>query len=221
MKRKIFIIIVIVLVALPLLLNFILSLETPFNAPVLGKGPDWLLFWGSYLGGILTAAIGFATLYYMIEHNKSQEIEQFRDAQARELQNELIKRVSSLNYNSIGRILPRLVNGVSKDEIVRELCSLVDKYDRVNMDGLSWCMMSWHDIVSKPKDFDKQYVIQIELFKSDINNVIDVLEDYDKNGEVNSQKIAKMQTIISEHSLGLIESLVKPARKWIEEETGL
>ena len=106
-----------IILLFPIILNFILRIPAPFNTPVVGQSTDWLLFWASYAGGILTASIGFVSLYYADKNNKILIQEQrdhnsfvYKNAQAKELERELIRRVESLNYWSIARIFSRLEN---------------------------------------------------------------------------------------------------------------
>ena len=46
----------------PFLLNFVLGLHSPNNIKVIGTATDWLLFHGSYIGGVLTAVVGFIVM---------------------------------------------------------------------------------------------------------------------------------------------------------------
>ena len=44
----------------------------PTNFKVVGSGVDWLIFWGGYLGAIISAAVAFAILYIQRKDNKEQ-----------------------------------------------------------------------------------------------------------------------------------------------------
>ena len=51
MKKKIFFIIL-GIIFLPIIINYVLMLPTPFNFPIIGSNVDWLSFWGTYNYGI-------------------------------------------------------------------------------------------------------------------------------------------------------------------------
>lgn len=55
-------IIAIVILALPFLINCLILKPTPSQFEVVGDGQTWLMFWGSYLGAIISAVVAFAIL---------------------------------------------------------------------------------------------------------------------------------------------------------------
>ena len=71
MNRKLMIVLILVVILLiPLCINSLILCPAIFD--FIGEGTDWLLFWGSYLGGVFAAVVGFVTLYYSA---KRQNIE--------------------------------------------------------------------------------------------------------------------------------------------------
>lgn len=64
--------IVIFAILAPVIVNFMLGSKTPFNIEVVGLPSEWISFYGSYLGGIVTALVGFYTIYRSNKQNKLQ-----------------------------------------------------------------------------------------------------------------------------------------------------
>lgn len=69
---------VILLLAVPILLNFVLMIPSPLSKWIIGSPNDWLSFWGNYIGAIGTfvmAVIAFVTIKQndqLVEQNKDQ-----------------------------------------------------------------------------------------------------------------------------------------------------
>ena len=76
-KKTLFIILVIsTILIIPIAINFLLMLPTPFKLNVLGSKEDWLSFWGTYIGGIIASSVSFVILYLTLLQNKKEaEIE--------------------------------------------------------------------------------------------------------------------------------------------------
>ena len=62
-KRQILVIIVgvVLIFAIPIIINYLIL--QPKQFPFVGEGVDWLMFWGSYLGAAISAAIAFIILH--------------------------------------------------------------------------------------------------------------------------------------------------------------
>lgn len=71
MKAKHYIVFLLVIVFFPILVNVVIcsSNPTPWNIPVAGKSEDWLGFWGSYAGGLISGLIALYVLYHTIKEN--------------------------------------------------------------------------------------------------------------------------------------------------------
>ena len=68
MKKWLFTVII-VLTIIPIVLNIILGATNPFDIGIVGNNVDWLLFYGSYLGGVIAAIIAFVTMWQTSKHN--------------------------------------------------------------------------------------------------------------------------------------------------------
>ena len=212
----------------PITLNYILRIPAPYNTPVVGQSTDWLLFWASYAGGILTASIGFVSLYYadknnkrLIQEQRERELFVYKNAQAKELERELIRRVESLNYWSIARVFSRLENNaVSLEEANQEIQILKERRDKVELENISWNLLSLNEIPSKPKDFEKVYFRHVASYQKCIDEAITLISSYIESNHLDVQKIKDFTQTIQSNTLLLTKSFVEPIRDWIQEETG-
>lgn len=98
-KKTLFIILVIsTILIIPIVINFLLMLPTPFKLNVLGSKEDWLSFWGTYIGGIIASSVSFVILYLTLLHNKKEaEIERANN-KLTQLKKDLSERLSDINF---------------------------------------------------------------------------------------------------------------------------
>lgn len=219
MKRKTIYSVLIIIALIPIVLNYLLRIPPPFDVPIVSDAGAWLQFWGSYLGGILTASIGFYTLHVSEKKNLEKEIEAYKEERAKMLQNELISRLTPLSYYKIQRVLHRLQNKITKEEAIREKLELEERLEQSNQAYLSWAMMAWHDMPTKPKAFDEEFGMIIHVFQNDIQSVITLLENYCSSDILDSEEIKRQVDAINTRSVALF-SFVKEAKDWIMQETG-
>ena len=99
-----YLIILVVSIAIPPILNLALGLDTPNGFNVIGNSVDWLLFYGSYLGGVITAIIGFLTMQKSGKQNKTHIEITYKRESLKELRNALAACVSSFDYTRLGTI---------------------------------------------------------------------------------------------------------------------
>ncbi|SEA17294.1 hypothetical protein SAMN05444145_10249 [Alistipes timonensis JC136] len=96
------ILVAILSILIPIGLNYILNQETPCKITVVGEGKDWLSFYGSYIGGVLTSLISFTILLFTINHNKNSQQIILQEQSLSQLKHDLATRISQLNFSRIG-----------------------------------------------------------------------------------------------------------------------
>ena len=223
MERKYFFLAIIIIALFPLALNLIITLPAPFSIPVVGDAGVWLQFWGSYIGGIVTASIGFYTLHINEKRTMEREMATFKEERAKNLQNELIRRMTSLNYGLISHVLDRLETHTPLEEANREIVKLEELKEATGMEYIGWEMMPWHDMPSKPSGFDEKYGVQILAFQSVVEKTILLLERYcslEPSEKFKQEDIDTQKHTISVNTAFLMQ-LVKEAKEWIMKEGGL
>ena len=217
-------------IIIPIALNAILQIHLPCNFSIIGGPENWLSFWGAYLGGILTASIGFLTLYYnqknyqdTLQKQTEEKEREYVALRARELEKELIRRVEALTVAPVRRFLLRFPDKISKQEVVSEIQLLKERLEIVELQGLSWSLMTWPDsILSKPKMFDALYLNHIEQFRTIITDVIDLMNNYvsSKDGKsIDDELVQKIKNEIETYSISLSALFATSIKKWIKEET--
>lgn len=218
-----------IILLFPIILNYILRIPAPFDTTIVGQSADWLLFWASYAGGILTACIGFFSLYYADRNNKKLIQEQrdhdmfvYKNAQAKELERELIRRVESMNFWSIARIFSRLEkNAVSIEEAQKEIQILKERREKVELENISWHLLPLKEMSSKPKDFEKVYLAHVIQYQKLVDEAITLISLYIESGHNDMQKNKDFMQVIQSNTFGLEEPFFKTIRDWIQEEEGM
>lgn len=81
--RGIVVVVVLIIFCWPVIVNWLYNVET--NCKVLHKPQEWTMFWGSYIGSIVSAAVAFIILHLQREDN-SKENESNRKLQLKILE---------------------------------------------------------------------------------------------------------------------------------------
>ena len=76
---------IVIILGLPIFLNFLIF--TPANKFSAGRLQDWMSFWGSYLGAIISALAAFTILYIQRKDNKNQNEQNRFDNQIQNAKN--------------------------------------------------------------------------------------------------------------------------------------
>lgn len=213
--------------AVPMLINYMLRVPAPFDMPVVCDSSSWLSFWGAYLGGILTAILGFVTLYYnqkttrdTICKQEEEKRKELQRLQARELERELIGRVESLSISSLNRIVSRLLNGLSALEAQNEIEDLKRRLEKVESQCVSWGLLYWPETMrSKPDGFEVVYLYYMERFRNIVNNAILLLHDVVLSKDaLDLIKVKKLEEDVKQYNSTFAVAFAKPIRNWIKEE---
>ncbi len=219
MSRKMVLIIVIVILAIPLLINFLILRPSIFD--FIGEGTDWLLFWGSYLGGAFAALVGFATLYYSAKRQNIEMQISRKESSLRILQSKLSESVSIFNYSRMLTISLYIDQPEKYDQILDELL----KYqDEIIAKSNAWGIM-YANKTNKPykQDFQDKYEHCIRLFISAITEIQLLINDLKTTTEKRkiNEIINKIIQINKDHTKVMndeLKPLFQLAQKWIENE---
>ena len=69
-KFILIIVAIIIIFSWPLIVNWLYNVET--NCKVLHKPQEWTIFWGSYIGSIVSAAVAFIILFLQRKDNRAE-----------------------------------------------------------------------------------------------------------------------------------------------------
>lgn len=178
-KRKLIIKVIIALILAPFVCNLLLGFNHPDNIDVVGRPEDWLQFYGSYLGAVITTIGTFVVLSLTIKDSDEKFKQQLRYSQNRLEQefrhkeilvtvDDLIDRIASFNPEEIIRI-GKIANP-SKKQLQEELSyleSLRKKYK-----GLGFSATLLYD--GKNNVFETQL---LEVHSKLITDVIELIKE--------------------------------------------
>ena len=131
---------IIFIIGLPILLNFIVF--TPTNKFSVGRLQDWVSFWGSYLGAIISALAAFTILYVQrrdnkVENSKNRQLQinvlsyQQEIKWLSELRKALINYISAYRENDIKDIINSIPNS-SFDSVQQKIKLLYTTLSRTD-----------------------------------------------------------------------------------------
>lgn len=103
MKSK-YLVILLIVFLLPILINFIVGLKQLNNITVVGNPSTWIGFYGSYIGGVLTATIGFLTLLKTSNDNRRELQISYQEKVVASLEQTLSQGVSLFDFSRLGII---------------------------------------------------------------------------------------------------------------------
>lgn len=227
--RIIIIVLTCLLALIPLLLNFILRIPHIFN--IVGDATDWLAFWGCYLGGILSAMVGFVTLYVSQKRQNLQIQIEYKQKSLQELRTLLSECVSLFDYSRIGTISLYLDRDAQKyDEVIYDLEQYINKIQAMyNTWGVIYADQMQEQVEEQTlKDkFQNTYKSCINVFKTNFSEMIKLLsnyknclDDYDmvcRNKQLRNeiQNLRNQENYIKENYL---QPLFNAAQEWIRSE---
>lgn len=211
MKNKLFkwlLIGALAMIILPIFINFIAKIDC-FTKIVSAQTGDWILFFGSYLGGIITASISFVILFLTIKHNKNQKKIDNKVEEFNKLREELAYRITLLDFMKIGNIA--LLN---KDNYncEAEILKLNEYHFELTRGFNAFNLIYEHRKEKYIVDFNNKY-------KGCINKLYNVIEEMTK--AISNKDYHKINNIIKSFN-DIQKDYVKPvyesAQNWIKEE---
>lgn len=220
MKIKYIVIIAVTIVIVPILLNIFLGASNPLsNIEVVGSEVDWLAFYASYIGGLLTALIGFITLYKEAKRNRLLlEIRSKEDA-LKELKLALTERVGMFNYNKVTEIALFSYDKTMYSTIQRELNQY---YYLLTSKANAWGCIYESSTQLEVVHFKEVYNNCWNLFKERINCITECIFDLAREDcQVERIKIIeRIDSVLknSDYVNSQIQKFYNAAQAWISAE---
>lgn len=136
MKNRWWIIIIIILALItPVILNIIIGSTNPLDSiKVVGTEVDWLVFYGSYIGGVLSAVVAFMTMWQSSKHNTLNIMIPQQEANIKELNGALSERISKLDFAYIGSISLHTLKEES-EEFYQKIPKVLDELNELSKDA--------------------------------------------------------------------------------------
>ena len=148
------------------MLNAVLQHEPPLGIHVIGDVTDWLLFWGSFWGGILTAIIGFITIYSSTRRSYlALQIEQ-RKAYVEELERLIFERNQDINFSEVLSIALLASGGsIQIEDLKQSLYRINSLFNRTINNANIWGLLHGNDSDPLMKTFSQDYLKGIDYYK--------------------------------------------------------
>lgn len=219
-----YLIILVASIAIPPALNLALGCDTPNGFNVIGNSVDWLLFYGSYLGGVITAVFGFVTMHKSGRQNKTNIEITYKRESLKELRNTLATCVSSFDYTRLGTINMYIDDPDKYNDVLEKLD---EYYASVTNTANAWCAMYNGDTREEVENFLQAYrncsvflTNRIKEIKDAINTLKKARLTHDKEAEKTAKD--EIETIIDKYKKDDISNfelnlqvLIGCATQWI------
>lgn len=210
-----------IIFAIPILLNIVLGANNPFqNITIIGDSTHWLGFYGSYIGGVLTAIIGFATIYREERTNKLQIQITQKDNYIKDLENRLAECVSLFNYSRVGTVALYINDRSKYNDVLREMDTYLNNVTTV---ANAWNTIYGDSDKNEIQEFQGQYFECWQKLTESINSVSKLICEL-KCIEDQAERdvyVSKIKDIVDYHDnykqLYLLP-LQDKARQWIKAE---
>lgn len=205
----------IVLLGIPVLLNFLIGI--PRFCSIIGSEGEWLLFWGSYLGGILTALVGTITL---INNDRKQkvrlEIEYKRDA-LRRLEQILSDAVGMFDYSRLAKVVLYLDNSQGRKDFLQDMD---EYYQTCVAKANSWGVIyEREETQTFQRDFYDRYIAAVEYITTNISALEKFVVEYNETKEQSKMRdILQITSKSEEFKRDCLQPLYHAAKQWLKEE---
>lgn len=157
-------------ICLPFIINYLIL--KPQLCEIVGSGADWLLFWGSYMGSILSAIAAFVILAVQYKQNKDE------NKNNRDVQKDILKY--QIRSQWIADLKTKFIEYNESFDIIKihEIAELIKRNDPRDKD---YCISQLDRIWAK-KDYATRHIQMMYYEKTDDfqNKLIKYLDEYDK-----------------------------------------
>ena len=153
----------------PILLNIILGAPNPLsNIEVVGDSTHWLAFYGSYIGGVFTAIIGFITLHRESARNKLLLIINNKEAALKELKLSLSERIGMFDFNKVIEISLYSRERTMYNTIQKELS---EYHNLLSSKANAWAIVYASSNQLEVVKFKDAYIDCYDIFNECINSI--------------------------------------------------
>lgn len=220
MKTRHIIVIGVGVILLPILINIITGFNSPNNISVVGNAETWVQFFGSYIGGVLTAIIGFWAMErgnYQSNHNIAISIKRQEIAV---LEQTLANCVSLFDYSRVGTIALYLDDNSKYDDVLYQL----DEYfNKVSTTANAWGVIYANSSKQEIRNFQDIYLDCFTELTRAINEVTDKVKLLKKTRKDDPQWVTITNEITGIIQRGdqykiLLSHLLTAAQQWIASE---
>lgn len=184
---------IVISLIIPIIVNKICLYESPY--PIVGGGEHWLVFFGSYLGGVLSSIIAFFIFYGTIQRTIKERKYDNLKSDINALATDLSNVISALNMDFLANLPENFIlggEGLSTIRDVQNKETLIKdslNYFRLKYDCRYGKFLKYEEFVNEYKQVSNQLI--------DYSNKINKRFCEIKNKEVNNEMYANALDDIS------------------------
>ena len=221
MKPKYVFCVIGIVLLVPVLLNIILGMDNPVqNIAIIGDSTHWLAFYGSYIGGVMTAIVGFVTLYKESERNKLRLTINSKEEVLKELKLSLSERIGLFDFSKVIEISLYPKDKTMYNTIQRELS---EYHNLLSSKANAWAVVYASSNQLEVVKFKEAYIDCYNVFNESINSITKAIyclsksvadEDIERIIETEINPINSKSIYIKQR----LQSLFNAAQEWIKAE---
>lgn len=206
-------------VLLPVIINCVVGLEHPNNRLVAGTPETWIGFYGSYIGGVVTAIIGFLTLYQTSKNNERNLQIAYQKSVVEKLEQTLAQCVRLFDFSRLGTISMYFDHPGKYDDCLQAL----DSYcHHLTTTANAWGVVYDGNDKNEVKEFQWIYWQCEKQMVSYINEITGLIIKLKKGKSVEEKEciVCDIKDVLakSKDYQILLQSLFDKSKLWIESE---
>lgn len=206
------------IVVLPIVINFIACIPSPFGTDVVaGDEGDWVGFFGTYVGALIGAAVTLFVLYREMKHNALNIMIQNQKNKIDELKRVFMESLSSFDFVYLGSE----ISLIPVDELPKisdyVLNKLNEKHRNATQIYNSWMIL----FQGQMSVYEKSYKECLEQYMSDINEVTNKVREL-KGQDITKEDFLiwakKFNNLMAKHKEEYLQPLADASNKSLESE---
>ena len=214
-------------IAIPFLLNFLLRRYVTDSERAIGTEVDWLLFFGSYIGGVLSAIISFIALVKQSKENSYKNQLQRQQLYINALEAKLSEWISALQFWELGEISLHTSDKKNiRFHATRMLAKLNEKSAKVinfsNAFELEYMGQSQNQNEPEIQAFSKSYKQCAEVYQKDVDRMtmelFELQQASDKEVDNKTAEIEEFNKEMASHKEQYLQPVFNAAKGWLAAE---
>jgi hypothetical protein len=202
------------IIGIPIVINFVIGIYTPYDLYVVGNAENWLSFYGSYFGGVITAGVAYLILWHTIKENNKVALRSLKKEELYKQQEMMAEHISNFNFYSIAYISMFVSQ---KDMYYPEILRLNSMFDKMTILSNSFNLLYENSIDKNLVAYKVKYKECVVLMRDDINDMIKLI--YKLQSEDKFTVIPEIDLLVSKigvHQKKVAVELYQTAQHYIE-----
>ena len=194
-------------------------MEPLYNVKIAGDPSSWIGFFGSYIGGVLTAIIGFLTLQRTSKESNRQIQIAYQESVVSKLEETLADCVSLFDFSRLGVIAMFLDDESQYNRCLRDLD---EYYSHVMTVANAWGVVYDGRKEKEIQDFQSIYTQCVKNLTESINQITNYIKSLKKEQDIAARNKIKEEiaAVLLKHIEynKLLKQLSEKAQIWLTAE---